>query len=244
MPVSFRTGIALYPADGAEAGALFRNAEAALRTALSASEAYAFYSPQITATMAQRAALEPRLRRAVDRNEFTLHYQPNVSAVQLRQLGFVDSVAQLLQGEVGPEARELEITESMLMEDLEGTVRALRSLSDLGVHIAIDDFGRGYSSLRYLAKLPIGTVKVDRSFISAMTADPDSMTIVATIISLAHSLKMSVCGEGVESEEHSRVLAVLRCDTMQGYLFSRPVSAAQIAEQLRRAALPRQERAR
>jgi diguanylate cyclase (GGDEF)-like protein/PAS domain S-box-containing protein len=314
VPVSFRTGIALYPADGEEPTVLFRNAEAALRKAQDAGESYAFYSPQITATVAARAALEQRLRRAVERDEFVLHYQPkvdlqrreivgleallrwndpdhglilpdrfipalegnglivrvgrmvmdmaladyrrwraaglappriavNVSPAQLRQPGFVDSVAQLLRGEVGPEALELEITESMLMEDLEGSVRMLRSLSDLGVHIAIDDFGTGYSSLRYLAKLPISTVKIDRSFISAMTADPDSMTIVATIISLAHSLKLDVCGEGVETDEQSRVLSVLRCDTMQGYLFSRPLSAADIAEQLRRSARNGGERA-
>jgi diguanylate cyclase (GGDEF)-like protein/PAS domain S-box-containing protein len=309
VPVSIRAGISLYPTDGQEAGALFRHAEAALRKAQGAGEGYAFYSPQFTAVAAQRAALEQRLRRAVERNEFVLHYQPkvdllqrrivgleallrwndpdqglimpdrfipalegtglivrvgrtvidmalrdyrawraagltppriavNVSPAQLRQPGFVESVAQLLQEDVGPEALELEITESMLMEDLEGSVRTLRSLNELGVHIAIDDFGTGYSSLRYLAKLPIGTVKIDRSFTSAMTADPDSMTIVATIISLAHSLKLSVCGEGVETEEQSRVLSVLRCDTMQGYLFSRPVAAAEIATLLQH---PREE---
>jgi EAL domain-containing protein (putative c-di-GMP-specific phosphodiesterase class I) len=115
-----------------------------------------------------------------------------------------------------------------LVQDLEGSVRTLRQIRDMGVHIAIDDFGTGYSSLRYLTTLPIGTVKIDRSFIAAMVDDPDSMTIVSSIISLAHSLRLQVCAEGVETETQVKFLTLMRCDLMQGYLFSRPVPSADI----------------
>jgi len=93
----------------------------------------------------------------------------------------------------------------------------------LGVGLAIDDFGTGYSSLSYLAKLPVQTLKIDRSFVITMLNEPDTMTLVQTIISLAHSLRLKVVAEGVEAEEQAKVLRLLRCDEMQGYLFSKPV---------------------
>ena len=109
------------------------------------------------------------------------------------------------------------------MEDIEGTIAKLTKARGLGVSIAIDDFGTGYSSLAYLAKLPVQTLKIDRSFIITMLKDPDTMTLVQTIISLAHSLRLKVVAEGVEEEEQAKMLRLLRCDEMQGYLFSKPL---------------------
>jgi EAL domain-containing protein (putative c-di-GMP-specific phosphodiesterase class I) len=93
----------------------------------------------------------------------------------------------------------------------------------MGVRIAIDDFGTGFSSLTYLSKLPVDTLKIDRSFIVDMTAAPEGLALVSTIITLAHSLKLNVVAEGVETEEQSRLLLLLNCDELQGYLFSKPV---------------------
>jgi len=102
--------------------------------------------------------------------------------------------------------------------------------------IAIDDFGTGYSSLGYLAKLPVQTLKIDRSFIITMLNEPDTMTLVQTMISLAHSLRLKVVAEGVDSEDQAKTLRLLRCDEMQGYLFSRPVPFDQITALLTREA--------
>jgi EAL domain-containing protein (putative c-di-GMP-specific phosphodiesterase class I) len=129
----------------------------------------------------------------------------------------------------GPTAVDIEITESVLMEDIESTVTKLRAIRDLGVNIVIDDFGTGYSSLAYLAKLPVHSLKIDRSFIISMVDDPDTMTLVSTIISLAHSLRLKVVAEGVELEDQARILRLLRCDEMQGNLISPPVPESDFA---------------
>src|SRR6185295_2427220 len=123
---------------------------------------------------------------------------------------------------VEPRLLEIEITESGAMEDRDKVVPALNAR---GVLVAIDDFGTGYSSLSHLAKLPVHTLKIDRSFITQMHDDANAMSLVSTIISLAHSLKLKVVAEGVESEDQSSLLRLLRCDEMQGYLFSRPLLA-------------------
>ena len=144
----------------------------------------------------------------------------NVSAVQLRHRDFVDTVRRMATSGPGPTAIDIEITESVLMEDIDATVAKLRAIRDLGVNILIDDFGTGYSSLAYLAKLPVHSLKIDRTFIMSMVDDPDTMTLVSTIISLAHSLRLKVIAEGVETEDQARILRLLRCDEMQGYLIS------------------------
>ncbi len=303
--ISAHAGIALYPSDGADAGRLFKNAEAALRQARSAGERYLYYSPEIHASVALKLAFETRLRRAVEQRQFVLHYQPkfdtktegllgleglirwqdseiglvlpqqfigvleetglilgvgewvidraladyrtwrdkgldppriavNVSALQLRQPDFADRVRRALAARgVGPESLELELTESVIMKDIDTSIETLRRISDIGVTIAVDDFGTGYSSLRYLAKLPVDSLKIDQSFVFTMVASPDSMTIVSTIISLAHSLKLSVVAEGVEEREQVMILKELGCDEMQGHLFSRSLPPDRIETLLR-----------
>src|SRR6185503_21028702 len=109
-----------------------------------------------------------------------------------------------------------------------------KALRELGMKLSIDDFGTGYSSLGYLARLPVHILKIDRSFIVAMMNNPDTMTLVSTIISLAHSLRLDVVAEGVEQEDQAKMLRLLRCDQMQGYLISKPVPMAEITTLLRR----------
>ena len=111
------------------------------------------------------------------------------------------------------------------MNDVKQSIASLQAIRALGVSIAIDDFGTGFSSLGYLAKLPVYTLKIDRSFVTDMTAAPEGLALVSTIINLAHSLELNVVAEGVETEEQSRLLRLLNCDEMQGFLFSEPVPA-------------------
>jgi EAL domain-containing protein (putative c-di-GMP-specific phosphodiesterase class I) len=111
------------------------------------------------------------------------------------------------------------------MEDVKRSVDSLRAIRAMGVPIAIDDFGTGFSSLSHLARLPVDTLKIDRSFVVDMTQGPDGLALVSTIINLAHSLKLKVVAEGVETEEQSRLLRLLNCDEMQGFLFCKPVPA-------------------
>ena len=150
----------------------------------------------------------------------------NVSPLQLRHRGFIAEIEQAIGIDAhAPAGLELEITESMIMEDVKGTIASLQAIRAMGVGVAIDDFGTGFSSLSYLAKLPVDTLKIDRSFVIDMTAAPEGLALVSTIIDLAHSLKLKVVAEGVETEEQSRLLRLLSCDEMQGFLFSKPVPA-------------------
>jgi diguanylate cyclase (GGDEF)-like protein/PAS domain S-box-containing protein len=294
LRVSAKFGIAVFPADGTDADALLKNAEAALQRAKATGERYLFYTQQMSERVAGHLALENKLRHALENNEFVLHYQPkvdsetrqivgvealmrwqspdlglvppirfipileetgmildvgawalrravldhqqwleqglvaprvavNVSAIQMRHRDFVETVRDAVRLGAGPSVIDIEITESLIMEDVAGTIEKLKILRDLGMRIAIDDFGTGYSSLGYLAKLPVHSLKIDRSFISAMADNHDTMTLVSTIISLAHSLRLIVIAEGVETEDQAKLLRLLRCDEMQGYLISRPV---------------------
>jgi diguanylate cyclase (GGDEF)-like protein/PAS domain S-box-containing protein len=295
--VSAKVGVALFPDDGADADALFRNAEAALKKAKASGEPYLFHTQKMTEMIAGKLTLENQLRQALDNQEFVLHYQPkvnlvsgkltgaealirwndprtglvppgrfipmleetglihdvgrwalrqaiedylrwrraglasvriavNVSPLQLRNRGFIDEIKQA----IGIEAQaatglELEITESVIMEDIKRNIASLQAIRALGVTVAIDDFGTGFSSLSYLAKLPVDTLKIDRSFVVDMTVAPEGLALVSTIIDLAHSLKLKVVAEGVETEEQARLLRLLNCDEMQGFLFSKAVPA-------------------
>jgi len=116
------------------------------------------------------------------------------------------------------------------MEDVKHSIASLKAIRELGVTIAIDDFGTGYSSLSYLARLPVDTLKIDRSFVTDMTASPEGLALVSTIIKLAQSMDLKVVAEGVETEEQSRLLRLLSCGEMQGFLFSRPVPGEDFAE--------------
>jgi len=295
-----KAGIAVFPEDGGDADALFRNAEAALKRAKETGDRHVFYAPQINARVSEQVELERRLRKAVEDGELFMHYQPkldlatrrivglealmrwtspegglvspakfipvleqtglileagrqaiaaasatyrdwqarglaapriavNVSALQLRRKGFVADVRGAL-GDAGADGGgvDLEITESLLMTEVDESIRKLRELRDMGMRIALDDFGTGYSSLAYLSKLPLDTLKIDRGFVHGMTEKADDTSIVSTIISLAQSLRLKVVAEGVETEQQAQLLRLLRCDQAQGYLFSPPVPAEKI----------------
>jgi diguanylate cyclase (GGDEF)-like protein len=304
LRIAAKLGLAMFPGDGADAETLFRNAEAALKKAKASGERYLFYTQAMNEHVAEKLALENKLRQALEKDEFVLHYQPkvnletrrivgvealirwqspelglvppmkfiplmeetglilpvgswalkraaldhrawvearlkpprvavNVSAIQLHQRDFVDMVERAIMEGVAPVGIDLEITESLIMQDVESTIEKLKKVRALGIKVAIDDFGTGHSSLAYLAKLPVETLKIDRSFVIRMLDDPDTATLVQTMISLAHSLRLTVVAEGVDSEEQAKVLRLLRCDEMQGYLFSRPVPFDQLTALLK-----------
>ena len=135
----------------------------------------------------------------------------------------------LVETGLPPEQLKLEITETALMEDADDTIQLVHRLKDYGLKLVIDDFGTGYSSLSYLQRLPIDTLKVDRSFVSQITSQKeDNRNIVEAIISLAHRLKMIVVAEGVETPEQYAMLMSLGCEYGQGYLFSRPIPKREI----------------
>jgi diguanylate cyclase (GGDEF)-like protein/PAS domain S-box-containing protein len=304
--VSARVGIAIFPSDGREAEGLFANAEAALKKAKASGERYLFFAPAMTDRIHETLSLENKLRQALEKDEFVLHYQPkvelearrivglealirwrspelglvppvkfiplleetgliievgswalkraaldhrtwaeaglkppkvsvNVSAIQLRQRDFVSIVEQAIMEGLAPTGIDLEITESLIMENIQTNIEKLILLRKLGVQVAIDDFGTGYSSLSYLARLPVETLKIDRSFIITMLEDPNTTTLVQTMITLAHSFRLKVVAEGVESEDQAKMLRLLGCDQMQGYLFSKPLPSDGVAALLGRA---------
>jgi diguanylate cyclase (GGDEF)-like protein len=153
----------------------------------------------------------------------------NVSPMQLRRRDFVDRVLVSLEPAIKlPAGVDIEITESMLMQDLELSIRKLSELREAGVGVAIDDFGTGYSSLRLLAKLPVDTLKIDHSFIQSIADTPNIMTLVSTIVSLARAFKMKTVAEGVETDEQLQRLRLIKCDQAQGYLFSRPIPESKV----------------
>jgi diguanylate cyclase len=304
IKVGAKIGLVISPDDGADAETLLVNAEAALRKAKKNGERQVCYTPELREHTGVWLPLESGLVGALEREEFTLHYQPkvdaaartivglealirwqsrdlglvspakfiplmeetgmilevgawvlrraaldhrkwvdlglrpgriavNVSAIQLRQRDFVRSIEQAIRGGITPTGIDLEITESLVMEDIEENIRKLNEVRALGVQVAIDDFGTGYSSLGYLAKLPIQALKIDRSFVIAMAKDPAAMTLVQTIISLAHTLGLKVVAEGVEEEQQAEYLRLLRCDQIQGFLVSKPVPFDEMTRLLR-----------
>jgi diguanylate cyclase len=300
VELSAKAGVALYPADGQNGVLLLEHAEAALRDAKQGLETFAFYEAHMSERFTERLELERSLRRAIENEEFVLHYQPkvdlqqrrvlglealirwqrpgiglvspanfipvleetglicevgawalrracedrqrlrergvqapriavNVSAVQLRRENFVHLMQDALRGNGGDAGLDIEVTESLLMESIVENLVKLEAVRELGVGIALDDFGTGYSSLGYLAKLPVETLKIDRTFVTAMLDDPSAMTLVSTIISLARSLKLQTVAEGVESEEQAKILRLIGCDQMQGYLIAPALPLEEIA---------------
>jgi diguanylate cyclase (GGDEF)-like protein/PAS domain S-box-containing protein len=157
----------------------------------------------------------------------------NVSAIEFRDKDFVEGVRTILS-ETGLEARylDLELTEGVLMEDVESSAAVLRKLKTIGVHLAVDDFGTGYSSLSYLQEFPIDVLKIDKSFVHRITGDPYDSAIVSSIIDMGKNLKQLVIAEGIETQEQLAFLQAQHCAEGQGYLFSRPLAAAQFAHLL------------
>lgn len=289
-------GTALYPRDSVDAEELIKFAGAALRKAKdSGPHTLQAYSPNACGVEPDRLSLEADLHKALDRDEFSLHYQPqvdaasgritgleallrwrhaekglvsparfipiaeetglilpigkwvlraacrqarawveqgfqfgrvavNLSGQQFRQQGLARDIGHVLR-ETGLDAQhlEIELTESMLMNDVESAVTIMSELKDLGVHLALDDFGTRYSSLNYLRAFPIHTLKIDQSFVRDLTTDRSSAAIADAIIDLGKRLQLVVVAEGVETEEQCHALQARGCDRMQGYLFSKPL---------------------
>ena len=152
----------------------------------------------------------------------------NLSARQFQQQDLIQTVTEALDSSnFDPRCLKLEITESVMMRDPKATLEALNTLRDLDIHLVVDDFGTGYSSLSYLKRFPVDTLKVDKSFVDGLGKDSESTAIVKAVISLAKSLGMRVTAEGIETEDQLERLRALDCDLGQGYLFSRPVPAAE-----------------
>jgi len=300
LRISTSAGIALYPEDGTDAETLFRNAEAALKNTDTA-DRYLFYTAKMTERVAERLQLENRLRLAVERREFLLHYQPkvdactgkrtsvealirwadphaglvapgefiplleetglilpvgewalreavrqhrawsaeglsapriavNVSALQLRGKDFVSVLREVIGAPPGgAHGLDIEITESLIMSNVEENIEKLAAARQMGLRVFIDDFGTGYSSLRYIARLPLDALKIDRSFVVSMTNSAQDMAIVSSILALGRDLRLKVVAEGVESEEQAKILRLLKCDELQGFLFAKPLPADAVA---------------
>jgi len=163
-------------------------------------------------------------RKWQDQGLGQLRIAVNISARHLQQPNFLERIEKILgDTRLDPAYLELELTETSIMENAESGAKLLSEIRKLGVKVAIDDFGTGYSSLSYLKRLPIDTVKLDRSFVSGTTTDPDDAALVMAIITLAHNLRLRVIAEGVETAEQLGFLRLLKCDEGQGFFFSKPV---------------------
>jgi diguanylate cyclase (GGDEF)-like protein/PAS domain S-box-containing protein len=298
-------GISIYPTDGGDAETLIKNADTAMYTAKEQGRNnFQFFAAEMNLKSVQRQSLESGLRRAIERDEFLLHYQPkinlvtgeitgvealirwqhpdrgpippsqfvpiaedcglilpigrwvlreacqqarewqaadlpfkriavNVSATEFRDKCFVERVATIL-AETGldPHYLDLELTEGVLMADAKSTGAKLHALKTIGVQLAVDDFGTGYSSLSYLRQFPIDVLKIDQSFVRQITAEPDDSTIVSAIIEMGKNLKQRVIAEGIETQEQLTFLQAHQCAEGQGYFFSKPLAAVQLAQLL------------
>jgi EAL domain-containing protein (putative c-di-GMP-specific phosphodiesterase class I) len=159
----------------------------------------------------------------------------NVSAKQFRQTDFVEQVrATVLRNDIKPNQLKLELTESMLQENIETTIATMKALKEFGVLFSLDDFGTGYSSLQYIKRLPLDQLKIDQSFVRDISTDSSDKAIVRTIIAMAQSLNLDVIAEGVESEEQRQLLFNKGCAQFQGYLFAKPVPLEEFERALAR----------
>lgn len=299
-------GIGLYPHDGINTETLMKNAGAALERARDqGGNNYQFYTSDLNEKALKHLAMENDLRRALERDELFLCYQPkvdtntweilgvealirwqhptlgcvspadfiplaedtglivpigewtlkigcaqlkawheggfatlslavNLSPRQFEQDNLLGMVIDTLNCTgLDPNYLELEVTEGSLMTNSAEAAKTLGQLRDLGVKVSIDDFGTGFSSLGYLKRLPIDGLKIDKSFVNDATTNPDDASLVMAIITLAHNLRLKVIAEGVETQEQLRFLHLLRCDQIQGFLFSKPLPAAEFEELLR-----------
>jgi diguanylate cyclase (GGDEF)-like protein len=157
----------------------------------------------------------------------------NISVHQFKQRDFIDRLTDILsETQLDPQYLDLELTESIIMEDIQENIQKLQDLRDMGVNLSIDDFGTGYSSLSYLKRLPINVLKIDRSFVRDINTNPLDKAIAISIVTLAHHLNFKVVAEGVETQEQMELLRSLKCDEMQGYLFNKPIPACQLTELL------------
>ena len=305
--VGAQAGIALYPADGDDGRSLFRNAEDALKHAKAAKNAvvpYAYYSPVLHNRLLARSRLQEQLCRALEEQQFELHYQArvdivsgeivggealirwrdpqrgligpdefiglaeecglivpigawvidtvcaqqaawmaarietvpiavNLSSVQFEKGDLEQTVRDALQRHALPAHRlGLELTESAVVKDPVVAASALRALRLLGVSLALDDFGTGHSSLAHLRHFPFNSVKIDRSFVTDITSNPDAAAIANAVIAMAHHLNLKVVAEGVETQGQFRALRAHGCDEMQGFMFGQALPAADFAAQL------------
>lgn len=307
ITVSVSIGISIYPSDGDDAETLLKHADAAMYQAKEEGRnRHWFFTSALNERASRRFTLESRLRKAVERNEFVLHYQPkvdirrgrvvgveallrwrpseeglippaefiplaeenglilpigewvlneacrqlvlwrdsglpplsvavNLSAIQFKQPRLVERISRTLS-ETGLDATalELELTESVLVEDTVASAMILNTLKELGVSVSIDDFGTGYSSLAYLKRFPLNALKIDRSFVRDITTDANDAAIVSATIALAHNLRLRVIAEGAEQRIQVDILRAQGCDEAQGYYFSPPLPAAELADWLRR----------
>jgi diguanylate cyclase (GGDEF)-like protein/PAS domain S-box-containing protein len=298
LHVTMSIGIALYPDDGQDVDTVIKSADTAMYHAKeNGRDNYQFFAQEMNTRVVERLSIEARLRGALERREFSLHYQPkinlesgaligtealirwqhpvrgiilpeqfipiaeecgliipigdwvlreacgqarawidagleavpvavNISAVQLRHKDFLESVRGVL-AETGLEPRwlELELTESVLMQDAESTGRTLQALKALGVQLAVDDFGTGYSSLSYLTQFPIDTLKIDQSFVHKMLLNTSDASMISTVISMGKNLNQRVIAEGVETKQQLKFLQARECSEGQGYYFSHPLNA-------------------
>jgi EAL domain-containing protein (putative c-di-GMP-specific phosphodiesterase class I) len=159
----------------------------------------------------------------------------NLSARQLSAGSFATSVSQAMRRNgIDPSCLSFEITESVLMEDVEFSIESLVGLKALGVRMAVDDFGTGYSSLAYLKRLPLDSLKIDRAFVDGLGTDPNDSAIVAAVVAMAGALGLAVTAEGVETDQQLDELRRLGCAFAQGYRFARPLDAEAFAEFVRR----------
>ncbi len=295
-------GIAVFPRDGDSVDGILKHGDMAMYHAKrQGKNTFVFYDDSMNQAALKRLMIENQLRKALDRNELSLHYQPqvdtfsgrvcgleallrwhnpelglmmplefiplaeetglmlaigewvlatacrqtkawidsgaqiahiavNVSVLQFVQKGFPACVARILE-ETGlePQVLELEVTESLLMKDAECAVQTLQALKTIGVQLAIDDFGTGYSSLAYLKQFPIDRLKIDRAFIQDIDQDRDNAAIASAVIAMAESMALKVTAEGVETDAQLGFLKATRCDEVQGYFISYPLSTAEMS---------------